>query len=143
MRLYLDTAPVIYVVEQVMPFFPVVDERLSASGLVLVGSDLTRMECRVKPVRDGKHDLLQDYDEFFSSAVAEIVVLSREVMDRATEVRARYGVKTPDAIHLAVAVVANCDVFLTNDHRLDRFREITIEVVRPQPPPPLETPGAA
>ena len=142
MRLYLDTAPVIYVVEQVLPFFPLVDARLSASGMVLVVSDLIRMECRVKPVREAKTDLLKDYDEFFSSAVAEIAVLSREVMDRATEIRARHGFKTPDAINLAAAVVTHCEVFLTNDHRLDRFPEVAIEVVQPQPLPPQETPAA-
>jgi len=131
MRLYLDAAPVIYAVEQVAPFFPVVDARLSAAGTVRVASDLTRMECRVKPVREGKADLLKDYDDFFAYAVAEIVALSREVMDRATEIRARYGFKTPDAVHLAAAVVTSCDVFLTNDHRLDRFPDISIEVVRP------------
>ncbi len=141
-RLYLDTAPVIYVVEQVLPFFPLVDSRLSASGIVLVASDLTRMECRVKPVREEKTDLLKDYDEFFSSAVAEIIVLSREIMDRATEVRARHRFKTPDAIHLAAAVVTDCDVFLTNDHRLDRFPDLAIEVVQPQSLPPQETPTA-
>lgn len=42
MRLYLDAAPVIYAVEQVTPFFPVVDARLSAAGTVCVASDLTR-----------------------------------------------------------------------------------------------------
>ena len=131
MRLYLDAAPVIYAVEQVTPFFPVVDARLSAAGTVRVASDLTRMECRVKPVREGKADLLKDYDDFFAYAVAEIVALSREVMDRATEIRARYGFKTPDAVHLAAAVVTSCAVFLTNDHRLDRFPDISIEVVRP------------
>ena len=48
MRLSLDTAPVIYVVEQVLPFFPVVDARLSASGMVLVASDLaTNVPMRV------------------------------------------------------------------------------------------------
>jgi uncharacterized protein len=130
MRLYLDAAPVIYVVEQVAPFFPVVDARLSAAGIVRVASDLTRMECRVKPVREENADLLKDYDEFFAYAVAEIVALSREVMDRTTEIRARYGFKTPDAVHLAAAVVTSCDVFLTNDHRLDRFPGIPIEVVR-------------
>jgi predicted nucleic acid-binding protein len=131
MRLYLDAAPVIYAVEQVAPFFPVVDARLSTAGTVRVASDLTRMECRVKPVREGKADLLKDYDDFFAYAVAEIVALSREIMDRATEIRARYGFKTPDAVHLAAAVVTSCDVFLTNDHRLDRFPDISIEVVRP------------
>ncbi len=34
MRLYLDAAPVIYAVEQVTPFFPVLDARLSAAGTV-------------------------------------------------------------------------------------------------------------
>jgi predicted nucleic acid-binding protein len=119
------------VVEQVAPFFPVVDARLSAAGVVLTASDLTRMECRVKPLREGNVDLLKDYDDFFASAVAKIMALSREVMDRATEIRARYSFKTPDAVHLAAAVAANCNVFLTNDHRLDRFPDIAIEVVMP------------
>jgi predicted nucleic acid-binding protein len=131
MRLYLDAAPVIYVVEQVTPFFPVVDARLSTSGAVRVVSDLTRMECRVKPMREENADLLKDYDDFFAYAVVEIVALSGEVMDRATEIRARYGFKTPDAVHLAAAVVTSCDVFLTNDHRLDRFPDISIEVLQP------------
>jgi len=130
-RLYLDAAPVIYTVEQVSPYAAVVDARLSTSGAVLVASDLTRMECRVKPLREGNADLLKDYDDYFEGAVAEIVTLSREVMDRATQIRAQYGFKTPDAIHLAAAVVSGCDVFLTNDYRLDRFTDIAIEVVQP------------
>jgi predicted nucleic acid-binding protein len=52
-------------------------------------------------------------------------------MDRATAIRAQYGFKTPDAIPLAAAVISGCDVFLTNDHRLDRCPDITIEIVRP------------
>ena len=63
--------------------------------------------------------------------MTEIVVLSREVMDRATNIRAQYGLKTPDAIHLAAAVMSNCDIFLTNDHRLDRFGDIAIEIIQP------------
>jgi predicted nucleic acid-binding protein len=129
-------------VEQVLPFFPVVDARLSAFGIVLVASDLTRLECRVKPVREEQSDLLKDYDEFFASAVAEIVVLSREVIDCATEIRARHRFKTPDAIHLAAAVVTHCEIFLTNDHRLDRFPDLAIEVVQPQSLPPQATPTA-
>jgi predicted nucleic acid-binding protein len=48
-----------------------------------------------------------------------------------TYIRAHYGFKTPDAIHLAAAVVAGCEVFLTNDHRLDRFSDLTVEIVQP------------
>jgi predicted nucleic acid-binding protein len=130
-RVYLDAAPVIYTVEQVPLYATAVDAQLSAHGVVRVASDLTRMECRVKPLREGNADLLEDFDDYFEGAVAEIVALSREVIDRATEIRAQYGFKTPDAIHLAAAVASGCDVFLTNDHRLDRFTDITLEVVQP------------
>lgn len=130
-RLYLDAAPVIYTVEQVALYAAAVDARLSAAEAVQVVSDLTRMKCRVKPLRDGNSDLLKDYDDYFEGAIAEIVALSHEVMDRATAIRAQYGFKTPDAIHLAAAVISGCNVFLTNDHRLDRFPDIAVEVVRP------------
>ena len=131
MRLYLDTAPVIYTIEQVPLYATAVNERLLAPGVVAVVSDLTRMECRVKPLRDGNADLLRDYDDYFEKAVAEVIALSREVIDRATEIRARHSFKTPDAIHLAAAVWSGCDIFLTNDHRLDRFSDIAVEIVQP------------
>jgi predicted nucleic acid-binding protein len=131
MRLYLDTSPVIYTVEQVPSYAAAVDNTLSVPGTVLIASELTRMECRVKPLRDGNADLLRDYDEFFHNAVAELIPLTREVMDCATEIRAQYGFKTPDAIHLAAAVVSGCGTFFTNDHRLDRFSRIAIEIVQP------------
>ncbi len=31
----------------------------------------------------------------------------------------------------AAAVMSNCDVFLTNDYRLDRFGDIAIEIIQP------------
>lgn len=130
-RVYLDAAPVIYSVEQVPEFAAAVDARLAADDVILVVSDLTRMECRVKPMRGGEAALLQDFDAFFAETVAETIALSPDVMDRATSIRAEYGFKTPDAIHLAAAVVSGCDVFLTNDRRLGRFTEIAIEVVQP------------
>jgi uncharacterized protein len=85
-RLYLDAAPVIYTVEQVALYAAAVDARLSATDVVQVASDLTRMECRVKPLRDGNHELLKDYDDYFEGAVVEIIALSREIMDRATAI---------------------------------------------------------
>ena len=133
-RVYLDAAPVIYTVEQVPDYALAVDVRLSTPGITRIASDLTRLECRVKPLRDGNFELLKDYDDYFQETVADIVTLSPEIMDRATAIRAQHGFKTPDAIHLAAAVVSGCDVFLTNDHRLDHFPDITIEVVQPQPP---------
>lgn len=129
LRLYLDAAPVVYAVEQVQPFANSVDSRLANPDVLCVVSDLTRLECRVKPLRDQDSELLQDYDDFFGGFVAEIVNLTRTVLDLATEIRATYGFRTPDAIHLAAAVASGCDAFLTNDRALVRFVGITVECV--------------
>ena len=131
MRVYLDTAPVIYLVEEVPNYVELVDKRVSVADVIQVASDLTRMECRVKPLREGNTALLHDYDDYFAEVVAEIVVLSHAVIDRATDIRARYGFRTPDAIHLAAAVLSGCDVFLTNDYRLQRFPDIAMDVIEP------------
>jgi predicted nucleic acid-binding protein len=97
--------------------------------LVLITSELTRLECRVKPLREGDPALLEDFDDYFANSIAEIVPLTRDIIDRATEIRADFDFKTPDSIQLAAAVVANSAVFLTNDHRLNRFTAIAIEVI--------------
>jgi predicted nucleic acid-binding protein len=129
MRYYLDTAPIIYLVEQVQPYASAVRRKLSAQGLVLITCELTRLECRIKPLRNGDAALLQDFDDYFANSIAEIVPLTRDVIDRATEIRAQFNFKTPDSIQLAAAVVANSSVFPTNDHRLSRFTAIAIEVI--------------
>ena len=80
-------------------------------------------------MRDGNIALLGDFDRFFNESVSEVVSLSREVIDRATDIRAHYGFKTPDAIHLAAAILSNCELFLTNDRRLDQFTGLPVEAV--------------
>lgn len=129
MRLYLDSAPVIYLVERIQPYLVIIQTHLAQPGLALVASDLTRLECRVGPIRRGDPSLLKDFDEFFLATVDEVLSLSRDVMDRATEVRAQYGFATPDSIHIAAALLAGCGVFLTNDHRLQRVTGIQVEVI--------------
>ena len=129
MRIYLDSAPIIYTVEQVMPYASMIDTRLSSPDVICVTSDLARMECRVKPLQTKDIELLKDYDYYFEMAMAEIVVLSTQVIDCATNIRARYGFKTPDSMPLSAAIVSKCDVFLTNDYRLNRFAEIAVEII--------------
>ena len=126
--IYLDTAPLIYLVEHVPRFGDMIARRLSPTDALVV-SDFSRLECRVKPLRDGNSALLDEFDRFFTESVSEVVTLSREVIDCATDIRSRYGFKTPDAIHLAAASVSNCELFLTNDHRLDRFTELPVEAL--------------
>lgn len=129
MRIYLDSAPLIYLVEEVVPYASTLESRLVAPGVIQVCSELTRLECRVKPIRDGEDALLSAFDSYFSEIVGRVIPLSRQVMEQATLLRARYGFRTPDLIHLAAAIVDECDLFLTNDHRLARCSEIVVEAL--------------
>lgn len=129
MRIYLDSAPIIYLVEQVAPYASALERQLSAPDAIQVCSELSRMECRVKPIRDGEAALLAAFDSYFSDIVFEVIPLSRQTMERATALRAQYGFRTPDAIHLAAAIVGACDTFLTNDSGLSRCTEISVQVL--------------
>ena len=129
MRIYLDSAPIVYLVEQNPSFSPMVVAKLATLGGDLVSSELARMEALVLPYRIQDQGLIQDFEDFFSTQLVEIAGVHRAVFTRAARVRAQYPFKTPDAIHLATAIVSGCDIFVTNDHRLQRFTGIRIEVV--------------
>lgn len=128
--MYLDSAPVIYLIERHSTFGPRTAAWLAANATTQVSSELTRLECLVRPARLGQLGCVQDFENFFAGQLDLFVGLTRPVFDRAVQVRATYPrFKTPDALHLATAVEAGCDVFLTNDHQLKQFTGITVEVV--------------
>ena len=121
MRAYLDSCFLIYGMERRQPFADWVDRQfadLAAARASLVVSELTRLECRVGPIALGLDNVLADYDDFFSGARLIWQPISRNVFELATELRARHRIKTPDALHLAAAMTAGCERFLTNDARL-------------------------
>jgi len=81
-------------------------------------SDLTRMQCRVLPLRRQDMQLLARYDAFFGLPDSGHVAMDAVVFELATELRARHDLKTPDALHQAVAIHPGCDEFWTRDARL-------------------------
>jgi predicted nucleic acid-binding protein len=57
--------------------------------------------------------------------------VSSAALDRATELRARHGFKVPDAIHLATAIEAGADAFLTGDANLVKCPDLHVELLTP------------
>jgi predicted nucleic acid-binding protein len=133
MRVYLDSATVIYLVESVGPWESAVRTFLEQPGAIPQASVLTRMECRVQPLREDRADLLADYDAFFASLDRGMLELNAAVFEKATQLRARLNLRTPDALHLAAAISGGCDVFLTNDRTLTRCTGIRVEVLDAKP----------
>lgn len=134
-RVYLDANCIIYLIESAEPFHEKVVSRLSryaadpASSVLT--SRLSRLECRTRPLREGDTRLLDGYDAFFGTRHLWLGEVNRAVIERATQLRARYRFRTPDAIHLATAIEERADVVLTGDAALARCREVAVEVLEP------------
>jgi uncharacterized protein len=132
MLIYCDSAVLIYFFDHVGQFQARAAARLAAlqiSGDRMVVSDLIRLECRVMPLRLHDSTKLALFDGFFAQTNVEKAPLTTSVFDRATVIRAIHGFKTFDSINLAAAVTYGCDRFLTNDTRLARFLDITVEIL--------------
>jgi predicted nucleic acid-binding protein len=92
-------------------------------------SQLSRLECRVKPLRNRDTALLALDDAFFTGAEVGLLEVTEAVLEKATEIRADLNLKTPDAIHLASAILAGVSEFLTGDRNLARCTEVRVEIL--------------
>jgi predicted nucleic acid-binding protein len=95
----------------------------------LVTSRLTRLECRSKPLRTGDLGTLMQFEVFFAGVELVLVDVSAVVVERATDLRAKYNLKTPDALNYVTAVQVDATVFLTGDRTLSRCSEVAVEVL--------------
>jgi len=131
----LDTCTIIYLVEGASTGSDAIRARfrelLRDPGGSATCSRLARLECRVGPLQGGNASLLARYDTFFSRRRLSVLDVSAAVIERATDLRARYRFKTPDAIHLATAIEGHAQVFLTGDADLRRCSEVHVELVQP------------
>jgi predicted nucleic acid-binding protein len=130
-RIFVDSNVIIYLIEQPPDWGPRTRARIStlhARGDQIVLSDLVRMECRVGPLAAGDAVTLAAFDSFFASSHVQVVGVTAAVCDRAAAIRAAFGFRPLDALHLAAAVEHGCERFLTHDARLGSFADISLEV---------------
>lgn len=132
-RLGVDTAPVIYFIEANPKYDSLVTEifqRIDHEQIRGVTSVITLIEVLIHPLL--KHDthLQQEYrDLLLQSSNFETVPIDLAVAEQAALLRARYNLRTPDALQVATALCAGCDAFLTNDASLRRVTEPRILVL--------------
>jgi predicted nucleic acid-binding protein len=122
-RVYLDTNIFIYALEDTS-FTPLLADLFTAIDdykLEAVTSELSLAETLVKPIRERNIALRALFESRVETAGGLTVVpVDRSVLVRAAELRAQtVKLRLPDAIHIATALDANCQMLLSNDSRLD------------------------
>ena len=144
MILFLDASILIWRVEGLPPLQraaldALADVRKRHGDIGLAVSRISWLECRVRPLRENNRSLMAGYAEFFAGGV-RVVELSAEVVDRAAEFRAKFGIKTPDALQAASALALPGPViFLTGDSDFSRVKDLDVRIVKPLARPKRST----
>jgi predicted nucleic acid-binding protein len=129
----VDTAPFIYFVEQHPIFNPRVRPlfvALEAGDCSAITSTVTLVEVLVQPIRNGNLALAREYREILrSSSAMKMVPVTAEIAAEAARLRATFGLRTPDAIQLATAVVSQAAVFVTNDAHFSKLLLAGLEIL--------------
>jgi predicted nucleic acid-binding protein len=90
---------------------------MEARGDQLLTSTFTLGELLAGPIKLGATDLARRMRASIQD-IAQLLPFTTETAERYAEIRAMHGVSPADAIHLACASRAQCDLFLTNDRLL-------------------------
>lgn len=130
-RIFWDTNLFIYLIEdcgKLSDRVAAIREHMTERGDQLLTSSLTLGEILVKPIEAARDDLRLAYERALRSA-ALIVPFDDGAAVAYAQVRQDRAIRPPDAIQLACAARAGCDLFITNDERLSRKRVKNIEFI--------------
>jgi predicted nucleic acid-binding protein len=124
---------VIYFIEAHPKYDALVTEvfrRISEGTLQALCSVITLTEVLVHPLREGNRKLARDYSNLpLDSQGLSTVSVDPAIARAAADLRARYNLRTPDALQIAAAVEHGCQAFLTNDASLGQVTEIGVLVL--------------
>lgn len=129
----IDTVIFIYLLEE---------NPLHIKKVQLIFSDIERgksqgifsviglIELLTGPKKQGDYALASQYRDVVTQFPhLTLFGINEHIVELSSELRARYGIATPDAIHLATAIDAGARSFITNDKALKKIKEIPIRLL--------------
>lgn len=122
-KIFLDTNLFIYLIEDTGERGARVRdiiERMSERRDELLTSTLTLAEVLVKPLSVRDSAWAAQYEKLLSTPGVSVLTFDRSAAKIYAQLRRDRTLKPPDAIQLACAASARCDLFITNDERLSR-----------------------
>lgn len=124
----LDTMLFIYSMEAKKPYISLLKsifyyiENGLAKG---VTSIITLAEILVKPIKDCNIEAVKDCKFLLNNFPnLKMVNIYPKTAEKGAELRAKYGIRTPDALQIASAIENQATIFLSNDNELKKIKEI-------------------
>ena len=97
-------------------------------SLSLYSSFMLFREISDIPITSNRQHILNFVNEYSSFFISED---RREDIKPISECIMKSGIKNKDAIHLACAIIAGCDYFITTDNRILNYKTDRIKIANP------------
>jgi len=132
-RVCMDTAPIIYFIEKNPKYLGVLKPvflEIDTGRIEAITSTITLLEVLVHPFRTKNDILAEKYrDILLYSGGLTTFEIFHEVSEMSSKLRAKYSIRTPDAIQIAVGLLYRASKFLTNDSALKKVSDIDVLVL--------------
>lgn len=132
-RVCMDTAPIIYFIEKNPKYLGVLKPvflEIDTGRIKAITSTITLLEVLVHPFRTKNVILAEKYrDILLYSGGLTTFEIFHEVSEMSSKLRAKYSIRTPDAIQIAVGLLYRASKFLTNDSVLKKVSDIDVLVL--------------
>lgn len=129
-RIGLDTSIFIHFVERHPVYVAAVRaifQQITDGQYLAYSSVVTLTEVLTYPKRIQDQRLVDEYWQMLTTTRNfTLLDTTPAIADVAADLRARHGLRTPDAIQIASALATGCGAFLTNDARLRRVADLPI-----------------
>lgn len=135
MNAFFDASALIYLIEGAEPFANRVRAEMArvARKHPAIGTAVSRLswlECRIRPVRSNDLSTLAAFDAFFASPDLVWVELGKDVVELATAIRVRHGLRTADALQAASCLqLGPKHLFLTGDADFGKVANLNVKVI--------------
>lgn len=130
----LDAMVFIYHFDQRKPYYFLTSKIFEFSEkrkLKALTSIMSPIEVLSHPPLEKESEKLRAFREFFAREIGlKICVVDFEIGDLAAALRRQYNLRTPDAIQLATAMVGKAEVFITNDDRFKKIKELPVLLLK-------------
>lgn len=132
-RVGFDTPVFIYHIEQTPRWAAAAGAAMRAMAdgqFTGMTSVLTLLEIATKPLRLGRPEVADVYEALLGD-VTNLAILNLDMRAAriGAELRATYGLRTPDALQIGACLAHGAEAFVTNDQRLRRVKEIDVVVL--------------